>query len=349
MGIGVLKKRSLRTESVFDIDFPAILCYNKVILRIIRNARRTRMAKVSVIITAFNVEKYIVEAVNSVVAQTLKDIEIIVVDDCSTDKTYALLCELATLDARIRIVHHEENQSVMIARKHGVECATGDYMMFLDGDDLLAADACETAYRAITEEAVDLLQFDTRLFSDDKKNVSLEVEENVRAYLQSVEHKRISVSPCGLLDQKTVGGTINFTLWNKIYKKELLKQANQEIPDEYMNIAEDVLLSYLVQYFARSFAYLPKKLHRYRLGSGITTSYSARIGEKKLLAVAKSFYSYTYLKQWTESRKTETLCRDALLRIRRQMFINVSSLWFRQLEPDQKLPFFAAIIINFAV
>ncbi|MBR2019651.1 MAG: glycosyltransferase [Clostridia bacterium] len=301
------------------------------------------MAKVSVIITAFNVEKYIVEAVNSVVAQTLEDIEILVIDDCSTDGTYALLCELEKLDARIRVVRHEQNQSVMIARKHGVEYANGEYLMFLDGDDMLTPDACETAYRAITEANVDLLQFDTRLFSDCKENVGVAVEENVRAYLQSVEHKRLSVSPCGLLDQKAVGGTVNFTLWNKIYKSEILKQATAEVPNEYMNIAEDVLLSYLVQYFSHSFLYIPKKIHRYRLGSGITTSASSRVSENKMRAVAKGFYTYTYLRAWTEARGTESLCRETLRRIRLQMFANVSSLLFHQLEPAQKLPFFTEL------
>ena len=141
------------------IDFTLVLWYNDS-QQDERKGQKIRMAKVSVIITAFNVEKYIADAVNSVVAQTLKDIEILVVDDCSTDGTYPLLCELAKLDARIHIVRHEQNQSVMIARKHGVACAQGEYRMFLDGDDMLTPDACEIAYRAITEEAVDLLQFD---------------------------------------------------------------------------------------------------------------------------------------------------------------------------------------------
>ena len=292
------------------------------------------MAKVSIIITAFNVEDYIISAINSVVSQTIKDIEIIVVDDCSTDKTGELIGSLAALDSRIRLIRHAENKSVMIARKTGVDAATGEYILFLDGDDMLMPDACEKAYRIAQDEQVDVLQFETKLFSDKPEGVDATIEENVRAYLQSVEHKKISVSPCGLLDSEAIGGTINFTLWNKLYKSDVLKVANAHVPDEYMNIAEDVLLSYLIQYFAHSFAYTKEKLHRYRLGSGITTT--AHLSDKKLAAMAKCIYSYTYLKEWTERQETQELCHDTLLRIRRQMFCNVQGVFFHQLDDGQK-------------
>ena len=153
--------------------------------------RRVPMAKVSVIITAFNVEDYIVSAVNSVVSQTLKDVEIVVVDDCSTDKTGALVESLAALDRRIRVIRHAENKSVMIARKTGVDAATGEYILFLDGDDMLAPNACEEAYQTAKNEQVDVLQFDTKLFSDRSEGVDAVLEENVRAYEKLFEKYKL--------------------------------------------------------------------------------------------------------------------------------------------------------------
>ena len=112
------------------------------------------MSKVSVIIAAYNVEEYIAETINSVVAQTLKDIEIIVVDDCSTDGTFDIITKCAELDDRIKVIRHEVNKSLMQVRQTGLRNSCGDYVIFLDGDDKLAPNACEKAYKAIKSEKV---------------------------------------------------------------------------------------------------------------------------------------------------------------------------------------------------
>ena len=125
------------------------------------------MSKVSVIVAAYNVEKYIANAMNSLISQTLKDIEIVAVDDCSSDATFEMLQKYAELDERVKVVRHSVNKSSMITRKTGVEHANGEYIMFLDGDDMLTADACEIAYKAITTENVDVLQFNTKIFFQD--------------------------------------------------------------------------------------------------------------------------------------------------------------------------------------
>ena len=230
------------------------------------------MAELSVIITAFNVEKYIKETLESVISQSLKNIEIIVVDDCSTDKTYDIITSFADKDSRIRVIRHEKNSSVSLARKHGIEAATGKYMMFLDGDDMLAKRACETALLAIELHKVDVLQFDTMLFTDSKEKISPEFENSLTLYLKSPQKKIVAPSDCGLIDADEVPHPINFTVWNKIYRAEIVKKAGKNIPDEHLNLADDVLMSYLIQFFAHSFISIPKKLHCYRIGSGITTT-----------------------------------------------------------------------------
>ena len=92
---------------------------------------------VSVVIACYNVEKYVEEAVRSVMNQTLRDIEIICVDDCSADGTLAILERLAVMDSRIKVIKHEINQGLMAVRFHGLQAATGEYTAFLDGDDFL--------------------------------------------------------------------------------------------------------------------------------------------------------------------------------------------------------------------
>ena len=296
------------------------------------------MSKVSIIIAAFNMEKYLADTLDSAVSQTLKDIEIILVDDCSTDNTLKIAQQYAALDDRIKIVHHEVNKSAMQVRKTGVDAATGDYIMFLDGDDMLTPNACEDAYKAITKEKVDMLQFDTNVFFDDPKKATKEEEEGIRTYLKSVPYKLISISPYGLLDSKKVKSHVNFTVWNKIYSAALLKKANQCIPDAYANMAEDVFFSCFVQYYARSYACIFKRLYNYRFGAGISTS-SAKPTERQLAAIAKNAYLFHYLKNWFREQGAEKACAPTLQRVHEQLFTQILYTYFHRLEKEQKNDF----------
>lgn len=90
---------------------------------------------ISVIITAYNVQDFIQDAVRSVLRQTFKDVEIVVVCDKPTDETEILVDEIASKDSRIRVIKNERNVGAGMARKVGIEAANGQYVMFLDGDD----------------------------------------------------------------------------------------------------------------------------------------------------------------------------------------------------------------------
>ena len=107
------------------------------------------MPKVSIIIPVYNVEKYIRQALDSVISQTLKDIEIICINDCTPDKSFEIVKEYAENDARFVLFEMESNQGQGIARNRALDIAQGDYIMFLDPDDWLELDACEKAYNQI--------------------------------------------------------------------------------------------------------------------------------------------------------------------------------------------------------
>ncbi|EGJ3618626.1 glycosyltransferase family 2 protein, partial [Campylobacter jejuni] len=99
------------------------------------------MPKISIILPTFNVEKYIAKALESCINQSFKDIEIIVVDDCGSDKSIDIAKEYAKKDERIKIIHNEENLGTFAARNNGVKAAGGGYIMFLDPDDYLELEA----------------------------------------------------------------------------------------------------------------------------------------------------------------------------------------------------------------
>lgn len=108
------------------------------------------MSKVSVLIAVYNAERYLTECLDSVSSQSLQDIQIICVDDGSTDGSLEILQQYAARDERIDVVHLPENGGIAVARNEGLRIANGEYVMILDSDDWLAPDAIEKAYKSVT-------------------------------------------------------------------------------------------------------------------------------------------------------------------------------------------------------
>ncbi len=289
------------------------------------------MSKVSVIIAAYNVEKYIAKTMDSVIAQSLEDIEIIVVDDCSTDNTPTIVAQYQTLDNRIKIIRHTVNKGLMKVRKTGVTAATGDYIMFLDGDDSLTYDACEKAYHAIAKTKGDMLQFDVNIVFEDKKMKFSGIEDGLHTVFKPISHKVVSVDFGGLL---TSNYKIPFTIWNKIYKRSLCLTAMQYIPDAYVNMSEDVMFSYLVQFHAKTYNSIENRIYNYSYGQGMSTTDT--VTPTRLEAIAKNGYVYQYLKSWTIDQKAEKNCEKALNRVFSQLFLQVCDTFFNHANAKQK-------------
>ena len=110
---------------------------------------------VSVIIPAYNIEDYIGRCLDSIISQTYKNLEIIVVDDGSRDYTGEILDNYAKKDRRIKVIH-KENGGVSSARNKGIEAAEGDYIGFIDGDDLIEPGMYKTLVDLLEEENADI-------------------------------------------------------------------------------------------------------------------------------------------------------------------------------------------------
>lgn len=130
---------------------------------------REYMCKVSVIVPVYNVEKYLKQCLDSLIAQTLKEIEIICVDDGSTDLSLNMIYEYQKHDDRFKIIH-QENQGLSSARNAGLKEATGDFIYFCDSDDYIHPSAMEICYFTAKRENVDVLSFNYISFKDGEKN-----------------------------------------------------------------------------------------------------------------------------------------------------------------------------------
>ena len=132
------------------------------------------MPKISVIVAAYNVEEYIERCLNSLVDQTMDDIEIIVVNDGSKDATLEKIDQY-TGDRRIKVID-KENCGLIEARKSGLSVAEGEYVQFVDGDDWLKKDACEKLYNKASKENLDILWFNLCYAYEDGKTIDNEAK-----------------------------------------------------------------------------------------------------------------------------------------------------------------------------
>lgn len=127
---------------------------------------KANKVKVSVIIPVYNTEKYVREAVESIMTQTMQELEIIIVNDGSTDNSQEILNELANADSRI-LLYSQSNQGGSIARNIGIKKAKGEYLYFMDSDDILENGALRLCYHKCENEGLDFVIFDADSFNDE--------------------------------------------------------------------------------------------------------------------------------------------------------------------------------------
>ena len=174
------------------------------------------MSKISVIVPVYNVEKYLRKCLDSILAQTFQDLEIIVVDDGATDQSPQICEEYAKLDSRVRVIH-KENGGLSSARNCGIEAATSPYIGFIDSDDYIKEDMYEVLYSVITENDADIAMCNLIHCYDGIVNQT-DVEQEVlhldseQAIKMVFEAKKTSV-----------------TAVNKLYKKEIFEEIRYPI------------------------------------------------------------------------------------------------------------------------
>lgn len=125
------------------------------------------MAAICVIIPVYNVEEYIERCVRSLLNQTFKDVEMIFIDDCSTDNSIKILKEYANKDSRIKIFCLEKNSGAAIARNKGLEVASGEYLSFIDPDDAIDLNFYESLYEKAKETNADIVKCERRTYEID--------------------------------------------------------------------------------------------------------------------------------------------------------------------------------------
>ena len=209
------------------------------------------MPKASVIIPVYNVEQYLPRCLDSVINQTLEDIEIICINDCSTDGSLAILKEYALKDKRIKLIDFPENRGVSAARNTGIDNANGEYIAFLDPDDWWELDLIEKGLKKIQKENADIVLFCHNEFKDNKITPRKDKSEKIQNVINGDRYTKY------LQD-------FSIFIWDKIYKKELLKDSGVRFVEK-IHPTEDVLLSLELLAKNPAIAFLDEYLYNYRL------------------------------------------------------------------------------------
>ena len=211
---------------------------------------------VSVIVPVYNVKPYISEALDSVINQTYKNLEIIVVDDGSDDGSEKICDEYAKKDNRIKVIHRE-NGGLSAARNTGLDNMSGDYVAFLDSDDVLLNDAVEKSVNNMLSYDVDCVVF--RIGRIKSGKVIMPVRPSPR-----IKQGRYSKKEAL---QQAVDGTLGSAVWNKLYKCEIWK--NLRFPEGH--VYEEIYIALNVYAKATSIYVTDEVLILYRNRKGSIT------------------------------------------------------------------------------
>lgn len=183
------------------------------------------MTKISIIVPIYNVEKYLKKAIDSLSKQTLNDIEIICIDDASTDNSLKILKDLSLNDNRIKIIEQKENQGQGIARNIGMNEAKGDYIMFLDPDDWYELNACELLYNIAIENNANVVEATCKKVNEITNEI--EIFDNYKFVSQNFN---LNIKPNTFVEaRKLKNYNIRYyelSSWGKIFKTSFLKEKN---------------------------------------------------------------------------------------------------------------------------
>ena len=235
--------------------------------------------KISVIVPVYNVEEFLHQAIDSIINQTMKDIEIICVEDCSDDNCKNILREYAKKDKRIVLIENEVNKGQGYSRNIALDIARGEYIMYLDPDDWYEPDAFEIAYNHITKYNNDIVFFNKYIYSE-KLNLRF-VDDIFGEKLDLIkDNKNANISNTKI--------PLNGFCFTKIYRKYFLIENNCKFTDT--RCGEDFIFAVTTTYHAKSISFLNKPLCTYRTFVK-DNKYKKNVAQKRIAKYEDSFYN----------------------------------------------------------
>ena len=246
--------------------------------------------KVSIIMSFYNIEKYLRVAIDSVLNQNLQEFELICINDGSTDYSLAVVQEYAEKDERIKIITYDESKGQAYARNKGIDIAKGKYIGFVDGDDWIEPDMFEKLYENAEKNKTEVSFCSTILYNE----FSQECDFQNRYYNLSLIPSEFDNKVFSHKDTKNLlTGSLNVALWNKIYRLDFMNKNKIRFPEGF--IYEDMPFFYDVWFNAKKISLIRDFCYYYRINRAGSTM--SKVGNKVLDRVEMVALTYEMFKK----------------------------------------------------
>ena len=266
--------------------------------------------QVSIIVPVYNVENYIERCLNSLVNQTFKDIEIITINDGSTDKSLELLNKYAKEDIRVSVIDLGD-EGVSYCRNLGIEKANGKYIMFVDSDDWIDSNMIEVMYKKAEENKLDLVMCSyIREFKDHSKEKIFNLPEEIIYKEDKVKNELLRKLVGPVKEELSNPEMLDAlgTVWGKLYRTDILKENKIKFVDlKEIGSAEDTLFNIFTFNYLSKVMFLNKPMYHYWRDNpkSVTSQYNPKLKEQR-----KVFFKY--ISDFIKENNFEQVFKEAL-------------------------------------
>lgn len=276
--------------------------------------------EISIIVPVYNLEDYLHKCIDSILAQTFTNFELILVNDGSTDRSGEICEEYASIDHRIRVIH-KKNGGVASSRNAGLEVAKGEYIGFVDNDDYINEYMFETLYNNARTYSSDIVVCDYLNVDEDRP-------QDIKAFIADYQIQHYN--NIDALNQLYTNNNVTFVVpWNKLYKKHLFENIKYKVG----SINDDENIAHEILYHSHKTTYIQLGLYYYvqRIGSQMDSSASFHI--KKLDAVYAFSDREVFFRKIKEKELHEKALKQYMERFFRYYYMAKTNL----LNIDQEL------------
>lgn len=222
--------------------------------------------KVSVIVPVYNVEKYLDRCIESLLKQSLKEIEIILIDDGSPDKCPMMCDKYAKMYENI-VVIHKQNAGLGMARNSGMEIARGEYIAFVDSDDYVDEDMCYKLYNVAKNNKAEIVIAGSYYSESDCKKTQITSDTNEEMVFTGEDTRLLALYMTGSLPDNPLDVEYAMCVWKGIYSKQLIEQYNIHFVSERELISEDLIFHYDILQYAQKVTIVPGCFYHYCLNN----------------------------------------------------------------------------------
>lgn len=237
------------------------------------------MPKISVVIPVYNVEEFLSACLDSIINQTYKNLEIICIEDCSTDNSAQILKEYKQKDSRIKIIYNKENKGLSAVRNIGIDNSNGEYIYFIDSDDWIDNDYIENLVNAAVDNNAEIVVNTnvTRIFNNNE--------------IPHLGHKTYNDLENAFIDAPTAIQNIIWNTWTHLWKRGFLERAKARFPEG--ELIEDIYFQ-IITYLQTDKIYVIRKgqYHHLYNKNGIMINFSKKQVTKQIIKILNLALDY---------------------------------------------------------